>query len=855
MHGQVAPVSIPIARRNRLAWSATRAAEPITFGIPLPAGVVSSVESVGAESATGRALDVQVRALDTWPDGSVRWALIDVQGDSDHDAGGFQVTLGAPRRATSGPALRVSTSGGGVRVDTGLGVFEVSAGGPFPFSRVEVAGREPIDAARSGLAVNEGGRTHEYRVSGVDVLEAGPVRAELAVRAVAHGEPTGSPVEVFARLELFAGSATARLGITLRNPRRAHHAGGHWPLGDPGSVDLASAILRLALAGEAVVVRCAAEHGQGLEEMRLPFELHQESSGGERWNGPAHRDRHGRVPLRFRGYRLRSGDALREGLRASPIVAVEQGETHLAVAMPQCWENAPRAIRVEADRIEVGLFPAQHGAPFELQGGEQKTHEVVVAFARDAVSDPPLAWVHDPQIAGPPPEWCCDTGAVPFLRPASEDAPAYRDLVVPALDPEHGFFAKREAADEYGWRHFGDVPADHESAFQPDGRTLVSHYNNQYDVLLAFGTWFLRTGDVRWFRLMRDLARHVVDVDIYHTTEDKAAYGGGMFWHTYHYVDAGTATHRTYPPGGGASGGPSAEHNYNAGLMLHWFLTGDRASRDAAVDLGWWVVRMDDGRRTPFRWLAGGPTGLASASGSMDYHGPGRGGGNSILACLIARRLSGNRRFDDKAAELIRRCIHPADDIDARQLLDAERRWFYTVFLQALGDYLFDKAERRELDATFAHAHASLLHYARWMAAHERLYLDHPEGLEHPTETWAAQELRKADVFLWAAWFSAGDDRARFLERAWFFRDAALTTLAGMPTRRFTRPLVLALRHVRMTWFERQAGRELPEPPRPPAPDTAPPVRFTPQRAAAARRALWLAAALLVAVAGLAAAW
>ena len=37
------------------------------------------------------------------------------------------------------------------------------------------------------------------------------------------------------------------------------------------------------------------------------------------------------------------------------------------------------------------------------------------------------------------------------------------------------------------------------------------------------------------------------------------------------------------------------------------------------------------------------------------------------------------------------------------------------------------------------------------MVEHERPYLDHPEQLEYPTETWAAQELRKANVLRWAA--------------------------------------------------------------------------------------------------------
>src|SRR5262249_26351355 len=159
------------------------------------------------------------------------------------------------------------------------------------------------------------------------------------------------------------------------------------------------------------------------------------------------------------------------------------------------------------------------------------------------------------------------------------------------------------------------------------------------------------------------------------------------------------------------------------GLMWHYFLTGERASRESAIGLARWVIEMDDGRLTPFRWLARGATGLASSTQSTDYHGPGRGAGNSILACLVAHQLTDEVIFASKADELIARCIHPADDIDARDLLNPERRWSYTVFLQTLGFYLHRKQERSELDRHYAYAQASLLHYARWMLAHERPYL------------------------------------------------------------------------------------------------------------------------------------
>ena len=78
---------------------------------------------------------------------------------------------------------------------------------------------------------------------------------------------------------------------------------------------------------------------------------------------------------------------------------------------------------------------------------------------------------------------------------------------------------------------------------------------------------------------MNELAAHVIDIDIYHTDRDKAAYNGGLFWHTSHYVDAGTldATAPTRAQPGVGGGGPANEHNYTAGLLLHYLLTGDRA--------------------------------------------------------------------------------------------------------------------------------------------------------------------------------------------------------------------------------------------------------------------------------------
>ena len=175
---------------------------------------------------------------------------------------------------------------------------------------------------------------------------------------------------------------------------------------------------------------------------------------------------------------------------------------------------------------------------------------------------------------------------------------------------------------------------------------LVSHYNNQYDPIAGFTYQFLRSGDPRWLTQMLELAAHVVDIDIYHTDLDKPAYNHGLFWHTVHYVDAGTATHRSYPRAAAAhanGGGPSCEHLYTTGLMLHYFLTGDPQSREAVVNLARLVLDVDDGTKSAMRWLSRENTGWASASGSFTYHGPGRGPGNAVNALLDAHRLTQSR--------------------------------------------------------------------------------------------------------------------------------------------------------------------------------------------------------------------
>lgn len=841
-----------IALRVSAADARERRGEPVTCGIPWPRGVLRDPAPLALHSPAGVVVPLQTRVLDRWPDGSVRWLLLDWLADVRGEAV-YRLVAGAEPAPT--PERLVLTAGrGSLRIATGATTFQILEGLPFPFQSVVQHG---VTALATSFRIEEAsGKRWECFVERCTVEEAGPIRACVHVEGVFARGWRRHPLQLFARLHFFTGSPVVRFEVTLRNPRRAAHPGGQWDLGDPGSLYLREAVLRVAFPDLSAPcsLQCSPEVDAPLDRHAMPLEIYQDSSGGANWDSTNHVNRHHVVPNTFRGYRLRAEGQERRGLRATPLVVLERGDDVLAVTMPYFWQNFPKAVEATADDLVLSLFPRQYADVHEIQGGEQKTHRFFLAFGRDPVTEVPLAWARSPARAAAAPDWYCSTGAIPFLTPRADDRNTdYLRLVDAAIEGDDTFTHKREVVDEYGWRHFGDIYGDHEAVRHAGPKPLVSHYNNQYDPLAGFAYQFLRSGDGRWWTQMEELAAHVRDIDVYHTDQDKSAYNHGLFWHTYHYVDADTATHRSYPRAAKlCGGGPGGEQNYTTGLMLHYFLTGDALSRETALELARWVITMDDGNRTVFRWLARGPTGLASSTASPLYHGPGRGAGNSVNALVDGYRLTGDPAFLAKAEELIRRCVHPEDDIAARNLHDAERRWSYTVFFQALAKYLHDKAERGELDLLYAYARASLLHYARWMADHEYPLLTRPEILQYPTETWAAQDMRKSEVFKYAALHADGEERSRFLERSDFFFRYVTQTLQTMKTRTLARPVILLLSYGFLhAYLQQHPDARAPLPAV--SPDAfPPPVPFVPQKVIARRRFL-LVAALggLVGLAGL----
>ncbi|MEO8062842.1 MAG: hypothetical protein ABI821_08840 [Pseudomonadota bacterium] len=767
--------------------------EAIRIGVPLARGALNDSADLALFDDGNQPLEAQFTVLARWPDRSIKWVLVDAIVSSGANTE-QKLALRQGAVPAAGPGIDLQESKERLRIDTGAAVFEVPRSGGGEFAQVTLGGTACLARGMTVRATAHGAAL-AVRLAQVNIEQRGRVRT--AVVCTGTIESAGREVaRLKLRLIFVRASAALRVECEIWNPRAARHVGGLWDLGDANSVALQDLSIELHPAQPPQRLAWQSAPGEWREETTPDWSLYQDSSGGDQWNSPNHIDAKGKSTVTFRGFRVlgAGGAVLAQGERASPAVKVSGAGGWICASVERFWQNFPKALRLHAGALSIGLLPAESAPGFELQPGEKKRHTLVIEFGRAGEPRAPAA-LHAPLAVALDPHEAAVTGAVGYLLPAADDRNTeYLRYIGSMVEGKNSVVAKREIIDEYGWRNFGDLYADHEAVNHKGPGPFISHYNNQYDFVYSAGMHFLRTGEQRWRELMIDAARHLIDIDIYHTREDKAGFSGGLFWHTDHYQPAATSTHRTYSKQnakGPYGGGPSNEQNYTSGLLQYFYLTGDPEAASAVLELADWVIASDDGAHTLFGFIDDGPTGLASKSRDMDFHKPGRGAGNSINALLDAYAVSRQRRYLRFAEQLIERVIHPHDDVASIGLDQPETRWSYVVFLQVLGKYLDRKLEWGETDYLFWYARAGLLAYARWMFTHEQPYRDVLHKVELPTETWPAHDIRKSHVFHLAARYAPAPEREQFSTQATFYFDRCLADLLSFPTAYVTRPQVI----------------------------------------------------------------
>lgn len=772
-------------------WAGESLRIPFRCGVPVPKGRICgpATASVSGQGVTDYGCLVETLAC--WPDGSSRWLAVEGVLSLSRAGGPRQVVTVGLRPNSENHASHHTQTACGNPKDAVIDVLNNRLYIGRPNTRVNIS-IYINDAKKRKISLEITG--HE------PVSIKGPVE-KLVVRG-RFGK--NRDLLLVGRVTYYRPLAAMLMTITLRNSRRARHRGGLWDLGDPGSIllsefgldiELPSAIRTWywadgskCLSWDCLPINQCDDDGNG--ESRELWSVFQASSGGENWNSVNHIDAQGQVRLPFKGYVLRFGKEEKRGDRITPLCVAATDFGAIGIVAPRFWEEFPKRITVFPRSVRIALLAGYDEQVHELQGGEQKTFKVWViypdcktqnmhgllsqlvglSFSSVTVDHIPSDF---PEVLAPLP--CADQWASTRLAEFAEKA---------AFGPT-GILANREKVDEFGWRHFGDTYADHEETHYQGSLPLTSHYNNQFDLLYGCILQRLISRDPRWDEIIVPLANHIIDIDIYHTDQDRSTFNHGLFWMTDHYRTAYTATHRAFSRFNASTkrygGGPCNEHNYTSGLALYYFLWGDDRAKEAVLELANWVIAMEDGSQTPYFVVDCGPTGLSTMTSSHDYHGPGRGAANSINALLDAWLLTGEKRYLEFAEVLIRRTIHPEDNIVALNLRNAELRWSYTMYLEVLGKYLRITHAFGDMDTMHEYVRRSLVRYAEWMVDNEEPYLARAEQLEYPTEAWAAQDFRKTTVLLCASQYVAPEVAAGFRNKAIALAEAAWRDLLRFP--------------------------------------------------------------------------
>ncbi|OZG73437.1 hypothetical protein BTA51_10480 [Hahella sp. CCB-MM4] len=806
-------VSIPVHIENRDAGS--QKGRLVAFGCPVPKGLMVSIDGLTIKDADLN-LPFSAEVTARWPDNSIKWLHIETLVDI---AANESKTLSVSTEMES-PANEVETSREDrfqacdviARTDDTIVVSHFGA--KYSFSRSGEQFALDIESGAGNIRMtapvvrSQKGVIIPFAPAEFRVLEGqGPGR-HILVEVSGHFKAEGLRRDIAATIAFtfLPFSPLVKGRLTLHNPNAAKHLNGLWDLGDPGSFLFSSCDFGIEYPGETASYRLDAQAPWQQASDRLS--IYQGGSGGEQWDSPVHVNADNKVAVNQRGYtvNLQAEAEITSGLRSSPAVFIEgreAGGKGLFFKPHQFWQNFPKSISVSKGEVMFGVFPAGSSEPYELQGGEKKSHQFY--FSASASSDQ-FDWLYQEITIAVDPKWITTCGVVPGLNEIKELEGLDALIDIGISHPQHSFFHKRERIDEYGWRNFGDLYADHETAEYKGSDLFVSHYNNQYDPIYGMLRQYLATGKEDWLQLADDLARHVSDIDVYDTEDDKFEYNGGLFWHTDHYVDAQTSTHRTYSArqqkgvyqdhAGG--GGPGGQHCYTTGLMYHHFLTGSEASRKAVLQLTEWITHVYEGNRGVLEYLLAlknarnpGLKNPLTRKYPLD-----RGTGNYLVALLDSYQLTLDSRFLQRSAQVIRNTVNPAEDISLRNLHNVEETWFYTIFFQAVVKFLLVKQDADQLDDDFYYARDSLIHFAGWMVENEYPYLEKPEILEFPNHTWVAQDVRKAYLLTYAAMFCPDREKRRQMQKkAKFFENYVVDCLKAEETNYYTRILAILMQN------------------------------------------------------------
>jgi hypothetical protein len=545
-----------------------RTAWPITTGFPFPKGMVRDAARIYVEDAAGVNLAVQARPLAAWPDGSIRWAQLDLAVDlGARQVRELRVRTGTPPHHEQ--RLLVEDKDDAVRIDTGRLRFAVPKNKAALIEDVYVDGEKLSTEAITSFMRFSAQRAPARAPKAVRLAEKGALRARVELEG-----DYGAGFRYIIRIDAFAGQPFVRILHTFENHGDEKYTAIR-EIGIEVPMQLAAGTAyEIGINGRTSLKAKVPERGAKL------VQLDNETL-------------------------VRDGEESKA--RAAGWTRLTDGKRSVIVAARYFWQEYPQGFQIRRDGVLYNLW-SPDALPAVAGMGAAKTHEVVIVFsgAKAAkVIDPET--LITPLIAAPDSEWIRDSGA---LSQAIASSSAAAGNFLAGLRKSNERYERTKALDRwddsghvtcaqgeretprigaFGMWNWGDwnFPGYHD-----DVKGCDAWGNLEYDLTQVLALGFAATGDKRLHDGMVAAARHYMDVDlIYHQRQRPEWVGMNHPKNPLHF---------TFEMGGVDLG-----HTWNEGLLSYYYLTGDERGRAAALGIADYLTRrIDSGgiRGNPRQW-------------------------------------------------------------------------------------------------------------------------------------------------------------------------------------------------------------------------------------------------------------
>ncbi len=565
---------------------------PAAIGVSLPEGGVTDVDTVEATAPDGTRHPVQAMPLAVWPDGSVKWVLIELPADLEAPpkprSSAYKVRFSEGAAEPLGD-VRVEESADQITVSNGVLTLAFDRKRFALFSSVTLEGAEIIGSGECSDILLEdkfgkrycASRAADYRA---EVEHAGPVRATVRLSGKHRAADGTTFLDFRVRVSVFHNCPSVLVEHQIVNREDTM----------PGvKVAVLKLVQKLNVGDEPVVAVRQGMHGadtayrpiSGIrQDMRIETGTARSASlGGE---GAIVTD-----PQPFdedfsvMDFHIREFPAVRysSGLWLDVSGSVDGHRRGATVFFRNMLENQPKIVENRRNEIALHVIPRMP-EDLDYMQGWSKRHEIIFCFhqgAEDAEAGERdqawIRWTHQPGVIVPF-AWYQKTKAEDMDKIMPHRLRKY-PLMERNLEkaPEGGNWQGESAPPPgTGMLNWGDFCY---GEARPGWSPGTYWCNNEEDFIYGDALLALRNEDASGLSQVRCMARHQIDIDTLSYSQDPLRNGAVI----PHAVDH-------------TRGAPYTSHIWFQGSILYYYLSGDPDAREAAVSLGDFLLRFIERR-------------------------------------------------------------------------------------------------------------------------------------------------------------------------------------------------------------------------------------------------------------------